>query len=191
MKVTLRRPACKGCALWTLHDVGPIVPVMKRIAPPLLIVAVAALAGCSETPFGEAQPTAEPVVLAEPDQTRPQARPAISPPANARTAEAFDTVSAEEKAAAVAVPAARTDQKIGMTVASLGDPTQPGLWLKTPLVNAPRKGRVVYPGSGKSAQVDLIPLDADAGAGSQISLSAMRLIEAPLTDLPEIEVFGS
>ncbi|MCZ7675957.1 MAG: hypothetical protein M5U35_08950 [Roseovarius sp.] len=37
--------------------------------------------------------------------------------------------------------------------------------------------------------VDLIPLDAAPGAGSRISLAAMRLIEADLTALPELRVF--
>src|SRR6056297_3298538 len=40
-----------------------------------------------------------------------------------------------------------------------------------------------------SVVVDLIPLDASPGAGSQISLAAMRLIEADLTGLPELRVF--
>ncbi len=78
---------------------------------------------------------------------------------------------------------------MGETVASLGDPTRPGFWLETPLVDSPATGRVVFPATGKSAQVDLIPIDGPPTAGSRISLSAMRLIEAPLTDLPTIQVF--
>ncbi|MHA6345602.1 hypothetical protein ACXYMW_08830, partial [Roseivivax sp. CAU 1761] len=65
-----------------------------------------------------------------------------------------------------------------------------GFWLETPLVSAETKGRVVYPQTGKSAQVDLIPIGGAATAGSRISLAAMRLIEAPLTDLPTVEVFA-
>ena len=189
IKVTLRRVACKGCALWTTGDVGPIVVVMKKLMLPFSVLCVAALAGCAEGPFGTAEPTAMPNVDAA--ETRPQARPAPAPPANARTAAAFDTISEEDRKTAAQVPSGTTETRLGLTVASLGDPTQTGLWLKTPLVDRPQKGRVVYPGSGKSAQVDLIPLDAAAGAGSRISLSAMQLIGAPLTDLPEVEVFGS
>jgi len=50
---------------------------------------------------------------------------------------------------------------------------------------------VVYPGNGKSAQVDLIPIEGPDTAGSRLSLAAFRIIEAPLTGLPEVEVFAA
>ena len=84
-----------------------------------------------------------------------------------------------------------TDGRIGTTIASLGDPAEAGFWVKTSLVSAPTKGRVVYVSSGRSVQVDLIPLDGPAGGGSQISLAAMRLLDAPLTGLPELVVYKS
>ena len=115
------------------------------------------------------------------------ATPVVRPPQNARTVEEFDTTTVEERVEAAAP--ATGGSSLGTTIASLGDPTRAGFWLETPLVDAPSKGRVVFPGSGKSAQVDLIPIDAPDGAGSRISLAAMRLIEAPLTDLPTVEVF--
>ena len=115
------------------------------------------------------------------------ATPVVRPPQNARTVEEFDTTTVEERVEAAAP--ATGGSLLGTTIASLGDPTRAGFWLETPLVDAPSKGRVVFPGSGKSAQVDLIPIDAPDGAGSRISLAAMRLIEAPLTDLPTVEVF--
>lgn len=74
-------------------------------------------------------------------------------------------------------------------MASLGDPTRPGFWLETPLVEAPAQGRVELAATGKSAQVELIPIAGAASAGSRISLPAMRLIEAPLTDLATLRVF--
>ncbi|MDQ2091482.1 hypothetical protein [Marimonas arenosa] len=132
-------------------------------------------------------------------QIRPVARPGegstvARPPAGARTVSEFDTTSAAEKqsaaAAATAAQASGEGRLLGRTVASLGDPTEPGLWIRTPLVSRPGKGRVVYPVNGKAVQLDLIPIDAPVTAGSRMSLAALRVIEAPLTDLPEVEVYA-
>jgi len=112
------------------------------------------------------------------------------PGATVRTADGFDTTTNAERAEAVAT--AQTTggaAELGLTIASLGAPTEPGFWLKTPLADRPGKGRVDYPEKGTSVVVDLIALDASPGAGSQISLAAMRLIEADLTALPELRVF--
>ena len=79
---------------------------------------------------------------------------------------------------------------LGLTVASLGTATEPGLWLKTPLVDAPGRGRVTYPVNGKTVEVDLIPLDAPRGAGSRLSLAGFQALGAPLTGLPEVRVTG-
>ncbi|HMB14651.1 MAG TPA: hypothetical protein VKN37_11630 [Roseovarius sp.] len=79
---------------------------------------------------------------------------------------------------------------LGLTVASLGTATEPGLWLKTPLVDAPGRGRVTYPVNGRTVEVDLIPLDAPRGAGSRLSLAGFQAIGAPLTGLPEVRVTG-
>ena len=113
----------------------------------------------------------------------------VAPAANARTAEQFDTTTADERAAAAA-PKAGGERSLGTSVASLGDPSKPGFWLETPLVTSPTQGRVRYPGSGKSARVELLPIDGATTSGSRISLAAMRLIEAPLTDLPTLEVYA-
>lgn len=116
---------------------------------------------------------------------------AIKPSAltgGAATPAALDTTSAAEKAEAAKPDAGGA--KLGTTIASLGDVAEPGFWLKTPLVKTAGKGRVEYPATGKSAQVDLIPIPGEAGAGSRISLSAMRLLGADLTDLPELVVYG-
>ena len=45
------------------------------------------------------------------------------------------------------------------------------------------------PGTGKSANVDLIPLGGPASGGSQVSLPALQALGASLTDLPTIEVW--
>lgn len=115
--------------------------------------------------------------------------PAPKPSARA-TADQLDTTTAEQKAAAAKAPETG-ETKLGSTVASLGDPTEGGFWIKTPLVKARGVGRIQNPGNGKSAKVDLIPLDAPASAGSQVSLPALKLIGVSLTDLPTIDVFKS
>lgn len=149
---------------------------------------LALLAACAQSPFEAAEPEAvEEAPDAAPVDTVAVAPP---PPPAARTEEQFDTTTAEQRAAAADPEPEAGERLLGTTIASLGDPTQPGFWIKTPLVSAPGKGRVVFPGSGKSAEVDLIPIEGEPGAGSRLSLAAMRLIEAPLTDLPSVEVYG-
>ncbi len=80
---------------------------------------------------------------------------------------------------------------LGTTIASLGDPAAEGFWMKTPLVSAVTQGRVVYPDTGRSVRLELIPSGGPAGGGSQLSLAAMRLLEAPLADLVEVTVYSN
>ena len=89
----------------------------------------------------------------------------------------------------MAKPAAGGERRLGETVASLGDPTVAGFWIKSPLVKTAGPGRIEY--KGKSALVELIPLDGPETGGSQVSLGALRLLGAPITDLPTIAVFAS
>ena len=107
------------------------------------------------------------------------------PPTNARTVDQFDTTTEEQKVAAASPPAG--GRLLGTTVASLGDPSRAGFWIETPLATDPGEGRIVYPANGKSVQVALIPTD---GGSSRVSLAALRLLEAPLTDLPVLEVYA-
>ena len=162
----------------------------------VVFLSILALTACAQPPTETGLPDTGEVAD---DQTRPQARPegvataALTrpPPTNARTVEEFDTTTIEERAEAAAAPAEPAGERsLGTTVASLGDPTVPGFWLETPLVSATEPGRVRYPETGLSAQVELRPIDGPETAGSRLSLPAMRLIEAPLTDLPTIEVFA-
>lgn len=130
------------------------------------------------------------------DQSPARPYPPAPPPAataatsvlqgGGQTVAALDTTTAAEKAAAAAPSTG--GGKLGRTVASLGDATEGGFWIKTPLVKAPAKGRVVNPANGKSANVDLQPLSG-GGAGSQLSLAAMQALGVSLTDLPDIEVW--
>lgn len=103
-----------------------------------------------------------------------------------QTAETLDTTTEAEKAAATAAPAASSSE-LGTTVASLGDPTQQGFWLRTPLVSAETQGSVETEG-GAVVQVTLIPIDGPASAGSRISLAAMRALDLGLTDLATLTV---
>lgn len=120
------------------------------------------------------------------DPVAPSAPP---PPPAANTQATLDTTTAEQRRQAAAPPAAARGARIlGTTVASLGSPTEPGFWLKTPLVQAEAMGRVTNKGNGKSSAVKLIPIEGPASGGSRLSLPAMRLIDASLTELIEIEV---
>jgi hypothetical protein len=108
---------------------------------------------------------------------------------NATTAEQFDTTSQEERDAAVVTEQPAESGPLGTTIASLGPPAEPGIWLKTALVTALTPGQVAY--QGKTINIELRPSGGAAGSGSQISLAAMRLIDAPLTSLPELTVFAA
>src|SRR6056297_2341008 len=150
---------------------------MKRV---FAIMAILGLGGCGGVEngfFGQSQPA--------PAQNSAPA-PAAEVPA---TADTLDTTSAEDRAEAVEATAGGVTTDLGLTIASLGAVGEPGIWLKTPLVTAPARGRVEYPERGTAVAVDLIPLEAAPGSGSRISLAAMRLIEADLTALPELRVY--
>lgn len=124
-----------------------------------------------------AQPRPAPSSIEDPS---PFERPAE----DARTVEEFDTTTEEQRDAAVAT--APAGNSLGTTVATLGDASIPGFWLETSLVSAPTTGRVRNPATGRTVQVDLRPSE---GGSSRISLAALRLLEAPLTELVTLEVF--
>lgn len=151
---------------------------MKRLVIPIVMLGLGA--GCALL----TEPPERTGARASDDAVRPVARPDGS--VGARTADALDTTTPEQRQAASAPPKSGA-RDLGMTVASLGDPARAGFWLETPLVSAPAQGRIEF--EGQSAQVDLIPIDGPQSGGSRISLSAMRLIGAPLTGLPEVRVF--
>lgn len=161
------------------------------------LLAAAALAGCGVGPFRAPDAPAPSGTAAALQEgagraTDPEAAP---PPETARTEEEFDTTSAEERLAAAAPPPPPRDSgpaevALGTTIASLGDPASPGFWAETPLVQSVRPGRLSYPETGKSVQVELRPSGAAPGSGTRVSLPAMRVLEAPLTALPELTVTG-
>lgn len=107
--------------------------------------------------------------------------------------EASEAVETEAPEPAQTSEAQQLETWVGakQTVAGLGDPTKGGIWMETPLVRIERTGRVVVRKTGASATVTLIPIPGDPGAGSHLSLEAMRELLAPLEQLVELDVYSS
>lgn len=97
---------------------------------------------------------------------------------------AEESVEALPEAEAEEAPALAGE--LGSTIVSLGAAGEPGMWLKTPLVDHEQKGRVYH--NGLWLAVTLIPIEGEATAGSRMSLAAMRALELPLTELTEVRV---
>ncbi|SHJ29461.1 hypothetical protein SAMN04488012_10724 [Palleronia salina] len=167
---------------------------MEHMKVFLILGAVAlSLSGCARVSSvfqggGSSSPAPQAEAAPPPPEEIAEIVSAPPPASGSRTADDFDTVTDEQRTAASAAPSGG-EQRLGEVVASLGDPTQPGLWIKTSLVDAQQSGRLEYPVRGTSAVVELRPLDGDGG--SQVSLAAMRLLEAPLTDLPTLVVYAN
>ncbi|WP_322892745.1 MULTISPECIES: D-galactarate dehydratase [unclassified Yoonia] len=142
-----------------------------------LILPFVALAACD-------LPEAQVVTPEAPTTLIPAMTLPPPPPSSARTVDQFDTTSAAERQAATQVAAAGAE--LGRTIATLGSPTEPGIWLKTPLVSEVTQGRIRY--QSKTINVELRPSGGAAGSGSQVSLAAMRLLEAPLAGIVELTV---
>jgi hypothetical protein len=117
---------------------------------------------------------------------RDRAEPAVidTPPAGGPT-------DVTDAAAATDAPGAPSGdgQFLGFSVTSLGDATQPGLWLETPLVTAEGPGRVVAE-NGRTLVVTLRPTGGDQGSGSRLSLAGFQALELDLTDLPTLTVIS-
>ena len=78
---------------------------------------------------------------------------------------------------------------LGISVASLGDASVPGLWMETPLVSAEGPGRVVGP-DGRTVAVTLRPSGGGPGSGSRLSLQAMQALGIDLAALPTVTVIS-
>ncbi len=203
------RQAAAGPRTTPLRALSPLVsvgPMRTRILTALVLVPL--LAGCEElveTPEAE-RPEAPAVAAAPAPAARPAVAAAAAPapiPASTTAAlggpprpqavlgappppavgAAVTPASVEEEVVAPSAPG-----RLGTTVASLGSPTESGLWLETPLVDAPTSGRIEY--NGRSVAVQLRPSGGEPGSGSQISIDAMRAIGATLTSLPQLAVFS-
>jgi len=160
-------------------------------------LAALALAGCGELAFLEPRdapqmPEPPANAAARPDGADPSPGAAAgAPPSGAETVEEFDTTTSEERAAAAAPgDAGGGEAALGTTVASLGNPAEPGFWAETPLVSEVRRGRLTDPASGASVQVELRPSGGASGSGTRVSLPAFRVLELPLSALPELRVTG-
>ena len=150
-----------------------------------MLIPALTLAACeSMTVPATATAPAQTAATAAPPTLDPT--PAPKPAAAARTVDQFDTTSAEDKAEALDVKADTPTATLGETEATLGSPADPGIWLKTPLVDTLTPGRVTY--KGKDANVELRPSGGAAGSGSEMSLAAMRLLDIPLTDIATVTV---
>lgn len=79
--------------------------------------------------------------------------------------------------------------RLGTTIATLGDPSLPGLWVRTPLVQEEGAGRIVDPVTGRSASVRMLPAAPGVGTGSQVSLGAMQMLGLGVTELPMVELY--
>ena len=101
----------------------------------------------------------------------------------ARSAAALDSTTDAERSAALAAGPG-TGAELGRVTVTLGNPTEPGFWLRSALVTAPAKGRVVTD-QGASVSVELLP----GISGAQLSLAAFRALGLPLTGLPSVAVF--
>ncbi|HSF63936.1 MAG TPA: D-galactarate dehydratase [Paracoccaceae bacterium] len=144
------------------------------------VLMLSALAGCAGAPGSGGFSASDPI------GTRPQTRPdaAPPPPPGARTAEALDTTTPEQRAAATAAPAAPAgERELGTVAVSLGSPAEPGFWLRWAGVTTPGPGRVVTAG-GQAVLVDLIPGEGAA----QLSLPAFRALGLPLAGLATVTV---
>ena len=82
-------------------------------------------------------------------------------------------------------PSGGSFQGRATTIASLGDPAIPGLWMETPLVSTEQLARL-RSNTGKEVTVTLKP--APAGSAGRLSINAMRALGAPLTELVEVQV---
>ena len=102
-----------------------------------------------------------------------------------------DVAGAELAAVVPATPAEPSGdgQFLGFSVTSLGDATQPGLWLETPLVTAEGPGRVVAE-NGRTIAVALQPSGGDQGSGSRLSLAGFQALGLDLTALPTLTVIS-
>lgn len=88
---------------------------------------------------------------------------------------------------AAAPPADLATGELGRSTVSLGNPAEAGLWLETPLVSAPRPGRVSVPSNGRFAQVTLRPGPPGGARASLQTLQTLGLSPAALT---EIVIYG-
>lgn len=150
---------------------------------PLLLLPIL-VGACAQLPIGNRP--AEPAPAPAPAPAAGAAGGTAASPAAvlsgpSTSAAALDTVSETEKEAArAAAAAAPAGGELGTVTVALGDPADPGLWVKSDLVSADTAG-TVRTGGGEAIAVTLRPLGSDGGP--QISLSALQALGLPLAGL--------
>lgn len=136
------------------------------------------------------EPAADGRTVAAADSPAPAApaAPATASPGKAPKTRQSAAKKLMDKADLAPIDSGRDDPM--RTVAGLGDPGRPGLWLETPLVRSGGPGRVVMIRTGRAVRLSLIPSGGAKTAGSRLSLEAYRSLGAPLTQLIELEVYA-
>ncbi len=155
---------------------------MKRV----ILIPILALSACTEFQAAFGPPVVAAPVAPPPPTLDPTPPP--PPPPTARTVEQFDTTTAEDREAALATPEPAGERALGTAIGTLGNPADPGIWVETALVTELTPGRVAF--QGNSVNVELRPSGKAAGSGAEISLAAMRLLNAPLAGLHEVSIFA-
>lgn len=103
-------------------------------------------------------------------------------------AEAEATVTAPvDPVSADAVAATGEGRVLGFSVISLGDASDPGLWLDTPLVTEEGPGQVIGE-DGRIVAVTLRPSGGERNSGSRLSLQGYDALGLPLSALPTVTV---
>ena len=143
--------------------------MLTRPMAPLFAVLFLSACGAVQNPFGQSEPA-----------------PAAPAQQEAAQTQEPSSVLQRQDGTSNATPASGL---LGETVAALGDPVQPGFWLKTPLVTTEQPGILERPG-GATVQVTLLPLGGEATGGSQVSLAAMRALNIGLTELITLKVYS-
>jgi hypothetical protein len=156
---------------------------MKQIV--LFPVIALVLTGCGLFDKGQG-----PVSVTGPAASQPEVEGGLAAStsvlgARAVSATALDSTTAEEKAAALAAPAAGGERALGKVVVALGPPAEQGIWLSTALVDEVVQGRIET-AAGKSLTLELRP----GTGGALLSLAAFQALGLSLTELPQVTVYG-
>ena len=157
-----------------------MLPMRTAIAISCII-----LAGCEQMPPKPvSQPTPEPAPVAQPvvlENTGQNTSPDV-----------LDVVSSQDREIAMATADVGALQKLGTVVGSLGNPAEVGFWVKTGFVSEPKAGQITNVATGDSVNIDLLPRPGgiDNANAAEVSLSALRAINAPLAGLSKFDLFA-
>lgn len=147
----------------------------------VIAISCVILAGCDDIP-------SKPVLQPSPDP-EPIVQPAVLENTGQNTSpEALDVVSSQDRQNAMATADVDALRKLGTVVGSLGNPAEVGFWVKTGFVSEPKAGQITNLATGDSVNVDLFPRTGATDA-AEVSLSALRAINAPLAGLSKFDLF--